>query len=242
MLEIDAEIESVLTALNDFIRSEVRPIEERLGDLLTDPSRTHDASGRYRGEILEARRVIRMRSAEAGYYQMFVPEQMGGGGLGALALYAVWEDLYHRWSMKHWLAFDSVAHWATGPSHLFDGCNDTVRQEILPRLMSGELTMCFAMSEPDAGSDLWAMRTTARRRGDQWVINGVKQWITNGPYADYALVFAVTDPEQLARRAGGICNDLSMIIPGRAVGYEGRCKARSRPTTFAPRFVHGQCN
>jgi acyl-CoA dehydrogenase len=204
MLEIDAEIESVLAALSDFVRSEVLPVEERLGDLLTDPGRTYDASGRYVGDILEARRLIRMRSAQAGYYQMFVPETMGGGGLGALALYAVWEDLYHRWSMKHWLAFDSVAHWATGPSHLFGGCSDLVRQEIFPRLMSGEKTMCFAMSEPEAGSDLWLMQTTARRRGDGWVINGVKQWMTNGPYADYALVFAVTDPEQVARRAGGI--------------------------------------
>jgi acyl-CoA dehydrogenase len=216
MLEIDAEIERVLTALSDFIKSEVLPIEERLGDLLTDPSRTYDASGRYLGEILEARREIRMRSAGAGYYQMFVPETVGGGGLGALALYAVWENLYHRWSMKHWLAFESVAHWATGPSHLFEGCNDLVRQEILPHLMSGEKTMCFAMSEPDAGSDLWLMRTTACRRGDRWIINGVKQWMTNGPYADYALVFAVTDPEQLARRTGGIS---AFLVDATTPGY-----------------------
>lgn len=216
MLDIDAEIESVLTALTDFIRSEVLPIEERLGDLLTDPSRTYDASGRYRREILEARLRIRMRSARAGYYQMFVPEAMGGGGLGTLALYAVWEDLYHRWSMKHWLAFDSVAHWATGPSHLFHGCSDLVRQEILPRLMSGEKTMCFAMSEPEAGSDLWLMQTTARKRADRWVINGVKQWMTNGPYADYALVFAVTDPEQVARRTGGIS---VFIVDAASPGY-----------------------
>lgn len=215
-LGLGAEIESILTSLSDFVRAEVLPIEEDLGDLLTDPSRTYDASGRYRGEILAARRAIRMRSADAGYYQMFAPQTIGGGGLGALALYAVWEDLYHRWGMKHWLAFDSVAHWATGPNHMFDGCNDLVRREILPRLMSGERTMCFAMSEPDAGSDLWLMRTTARMRSDHWVINGVKQWMTNGPYADYALVFAVTDPAQLARRTGGIS---AFLVDAAAPGY-----------------------
>jgi acyl-CoA dehydrogenase len=216
MLELDPEIGSVLVALSDFVRAEVLPMEEKLDDLLSDPSRTYDVTGRYRDEILDARRSIRVRSAEAGFYQMFVPRAIGGGGLGALALYAVWEDLYHRWGMKHWLAFDSVAHWATGPSHLFERCSDAVREDVFPRLMSGQKTLCFAMSEPDAGSDLWQMRTTARRRGDRWVINGVKQWMTNGPYADYAVVFAVTDAEQLARRAGGLS---AFLVDATAPGY-----------------------
>jgi acyl-CoA dehydrogenase len=216
MLELDPEIGSVLDALRDFVRAEVLPIEEKLGDLLTDPARTYDATGLYRAEILQARRAIRMRSAEAGYYQMFVPEAIGGGGLGALALYSVWEDLYHQWSMKHWLAFDTVAHWATGPSHLFEQCSAVVRESVFPLLMSGEKTICFAMSEPDAGSDIWQMRTTARRAGDRWVLNGTKQWMTNGPYADYAIVFAVTDPGLLARRAGGIS---AFLVAADAPGY-----------------------
>lgn len=203
-LELGEEIDSVLDALRDFVRSEVLPLEIKLADLLADPRRTYDATGRYCAEILDARRTIRTRSAEAGFFQMFVPENIGGGGLGALALYAVWEDLYHQWSMKHWLAFDSVAHWATGPSHLFEQSSQAVRDTVFPLLMSGEKTLCFAMSEPDAGSDLWQMRTSARRKGDGWIINGVKQWMTNGPYADYAIVFAVTDPDLFARHAGGI--------------------------------------
>ncbi|MDT4933646.1 MAG: hypothetical protein QOK11_1538 [Pseudonocardiales bacterium] len=215
-LELGSDIDSVLDALRDFVRTEVLPIEEKLGDLLTDPSRTYDSTGRYRPEILEARRAIRMRSAEAGYLQMFVPESIGGGGLGALAHYAVWEDLYHRWSMKHWLAFESVSHWATGPSHLFEHSSPRVREEIFAPLMSGEKTMCFAMSEPDAGSDLWQMRTTAHCEDDHWIINGIKQWMTNGPYADYAIVFAVTDHEQLARRRGGIS---AFVVDTTSPGY-----------------------
>jgi acyl-CoA dehydrogenase len=204
MLELGSEIDSVLDALRDFVRSEVLPIEEKLGDVLADDRKIFDETGRYRTEILDARREIRTRSATAGYLQMFVPEELGGGGLGALAHYAVWEDLYHHWSMKHWLAFDSVSHGATGPSHLFAEASAAVQAEVLPLLMSGERTICFAMSEPDAGSDLWQMRTTARREGDEWVINGVKQWMTNGPYADYAIVFAVTDQDAFAKHAGGI--------------------------------------
>jgi acyl-CoA dehydrogenase len=216
MLELDPEIGSVLDALSDFVRAEVLPAEEKLGELLTDPSRTYDATGRYRAEILQTRRTIRMRSAQAGYYQMFVPEAIGGGGLGALALYSVWENLYHQWSMKHWLAFDTVAHWATGPSHLFEQSSAAVREHVFPLLLSGEKTICFAMSEPDAGSDVWQMRTTARRVGDRWVINGIKQWMTNGPYCDYAVVFAVTDPERLARRSGGIS---AFLVAADAPGY-----------------------
>lgn len=216
MLELGSDIDSILDALRDFVRTEVLPIEEKLADLLDDPIHTFDADGRYRPEVLEARQAIRTRAAEAGYYQMFVPESLGGGGLGALALYAVWEDLYHRWSMKHWLAFDSVSHWATGPSHLFEKASDQVKREVFPALMSGEKTVCFAMSEPDAGSDIWNLRTTAKRVGDRWVINGTKQWMTNGPYADYAIVFAVTDPERLSRRKGGIS---AFLVDTTAPGY-----------------------
>ena len=64
--------------------------------------------------------------------------------------------------------------------------------------------MCFGLSEPDAGSDIFNMKTRAIREGDEWVITGTKQWITNGPYADYAMIFAITDPDLFAQRKGGI--------------------------------------
>jgi acyl-CoA dehydrogenase len=217
VLELGAEIDSVLDGLRRFVAAEVTPFETALCDVLADPRRTYDPDGRYCAEVQHARREIRMRSARAGFYQMFVPDSLGGGGLGALALYAVWEDLYHRSGMRHWLAFDAVAHWATGPSHLFAGATDYLAGEILPTLMAGERTICFAMSEPDAGSDLWRMRTTAQRRGGGWVINGIKQWITNGPYADYAIVLAVTDGERAARRAGGIS---AFVVDATTPGYQ----------------------
>jgi acyl-CoA dehydrogenase len=69
---------------------------------------------------------------------------------------------------------------------------------------SGETLLCFGLSEPDAGSDVWNMKTKAVKDGEYWVINGTKQWITNAPYADYAIIFAVTNPELAATRKGGI--------------------------------------
>ena len=67
------------------------------------------------------------------------------------------------------------------------------KQEWLPRMAAGEAIGCFGLTEPDAGSDPGSMRTTARRDGDDWVLNGTKMWITNGSLADVAVVWARTD-------------------------------------------------
>jgi glutaryl-CoA dehydrogenase len=69
------------------------------------------------------------------------------------------------------------------------------KQEWLPRMAAGEAIGCFGLTEPDAGSDPGSMRTTAKRDGDDWVLNGTKMWITNGSLADVAVVWARTDDE-----------------------------------------------
>src|SRR3954465_2460122 len=68
-----------------------------------------------------------------------------------------------------------------------------LEERLLPRCASGEWTPAFALSEPDAGSDPGGMRTTAVQDGDEWVINGSKNWITKSGAADFYVVFAVTD-------------------------------------------------
>ena len=73
--------------------------------------------------------------------------------------------------------------------------SDELKDRILPRCATGEWSPAFALSEPEAGSDPAAMRTTAVRDGDEWVINGTKNWITNASIADFYVVFAVTDRE-----------------------------------------------
>jgi acyl-CoA dehydrogenase len=74
----------------------------------------------------------------------------------------------------------------------------------MPKLVSGEIHGCFGLTEPDAGSDSFMMRTSALRDGDHWVINGSKQWTSWSPTAKFITVFAVTNKEQLAARKGGI--------------------------------------
>jgi acyl-CoA dehydrogenase len=104
----------------------------------------------------------------------------------------------------YWAMFspESIS-FVDGPSHMFTLASEAIRTDVVPSLLAGEKTICFALTEPDAGSDLWNLKTKARKEGDEWVINGTKQWITNSPYADYAAVFAVTNEEMLAQHKGG---------------------------------------
>ena len=86
-----------------------------------------------------------------------------------------------------------VQELGTLPIQLFG--SDELKERLLPRCATGEWSPAFALSEPEAGSDPAAMRTTAVRDGDSWVINGAKNWITNASIADFYVVFAVTDRE-----------------------------------------------
>ena len=86
-----------------------------------------------------------------------------------------------------------VQELGTLPIQLFG--SDELKERLLPKCASGEWSPAFALSEPEAGSDPAAMRTTAVKDGDEWVINGSKNWITNSTIADFYVVFAVTDRE-----------------------------------------------
>jgi acyl-CoA dehydrogenase len=103
-----------------------------------------------------------------------------------------------------------------GLSPLLRFLDPGLRERFLPGLASGDKTLCFALSEPDAGSDVFAMMTQAVRDGDDWVITGTKQWITNGPYADHVMVFAVTDPQLAGQRRGGITG---FLVDTAAAGF-----------------------
>lgn len=198
------EFDEILAGFGAFLDDEVGSRHRAHESLLNDPHHLYDADGRIVDAALDLVREVREASARAGYYTMLVPEHLGGAGLGFEALLRSWEFTY-RWSGAHrWLGYHTLLHWARGPSHVLTHATDELRADVLAELVAGTTSMCFAMSEPDAGSDAWRMRTSAERTADGYVINGTKQWITNGPYADHVLVFAVTDPEQTRQRTGGV--------------------------------------
>ena len=194
----------LIDGLLQFLRAEVDPLEASLGETASDPHQRYDETGRYRPALLDAVRTVRTRSAAAGYYGAFVPEAVGGGGLDFVTYFLAWEALYHRAGPGRPLPIWALAHWATGPNTIHRHLDPAVRAQYLPSLLAGETSSCFALSEPDAGSDAWAIRTRAVRDGDNWRISGTKQWITNSPYADVGIVFTVTDPARSAKREGGV--------------------------------------
>ncbi|WP_031464506.1 acyl-CoA dehydrogenase family protein [Sciscionella sediminilitoris] len=117
-------------------------------------------------------------------------EGYGCAGLSALAygiacreLEAVDSGLRSYVSVQGSLAMFAIHHWGT----------EEHRTEWLPRMAAGEALGCFGLTEPDSGSDPGSMRTTARREGSDWVLNGTKMWITNGTLADVAVVWANTE-------------------------------------------------
>jgi acyl-CoA dehydrogenase len=212
------EIDSVLEGLSDFVRSVVVPLENANAELLDNPRTCYDERGAKSPEVRALLKEVRTRAAEAGFYSMFVPESAGGAGCGRELLYRSWEHLYATCGPARPLPYVTVAHWSYGPSALCAHLSPELASGMLDDLMSGRITTCFGMSEPDAGSDAWAMRTTAKDTDSGWVISGVKQWITNAPTADWVFVFAVTDEELRRQRRGGVsCFLIPIDTPGVAV-------------------------
>jgi alkylation response protein AidB-like acyl-CoA dehydrogenase len=122
-------------------------------------------------------------------------EEHGGTGTGTLMLQVAVEELAKASAACALILM--VQELGTLPIARFG--SPELKQRFLPRCATGELSPAFCLSEPDAGSDPAAMRTSAVLAGDEWVINGTKNWITNAGVADFYVVFAVTDRE--ARRS-----------------------------------------
>jgi alkylation response protein AidB-like acyl-CoA dehydrogenase len=128
-----------------------------------------------------------------GVFGMPIPQEFGGLGLGLSALLAVMEGLGYA-TRDQGLLFSINAHLWTNSIPILIYGTDEQRQRYLPRLCSGALVGANGASEPDAGSDVFSMRTTARRDGDEYVLTGTKTFVTNAPVADLAVVYATIDP------------------------------------------------
>jgi isovaleryl-CoA dehydrogenase len=136
------------------------------------------------------------RLGELGLLGITVSEEHGGAGLGYLAHCVVVEEL-SRASASVGLSYG--AHSNLCVNQIFRNGSQAQRRRYLPRLISGEHLGALAMSETGAGSDVVGMKLRAERRGDHYVLNGEKMWITNGPEADVLVVYAKTDPQAGSR-------------------------------------------
>lgn len=214
--EYPDDIVTMVDALGGFIRAEILPRHERHAELLADSRRKYLPDGRFSPEVWDIIGEVRKASVDAGFYAMSVPEEIGGGGMGLLAYFAAWEYVSRTCGPRDWLSYYIISHWAKGPSPVLARATPEARETIVPAIMSGDKTMCFALSEPEAGSDAAAIRTRARPDGDGWRLSGGKIWTSNSLHADYAIVFAVTDPEAAEARRGGIS---AFLVPTDAPGF-----------------------
>ena len=195
---IPPELQSLRQSFATFLEREVRPVNDRFAESFR--------VGEFTDEMREAARSIKQRSCQEGFYAAYLPEEVGGWGLSNLGMTLLVEDAAHS-GMR-------MAIFALGPPNpeaptpLLLELPDDLRDVYLKPLMTGDKTMCFALTEPEAGSDAQAIKTRAVRDGDSWVLNGTKHYITNGDRADFAIVFAVTDAEKRAH--GGIT---AFVVP-----------------------------
>src|SRR5690348_16569970 len=169
---------------------------------------------------------IRRLFAEQDLLGLPFDEEHGGTGTGTLMLNVAVEEIAKACASTALILM--IQELGTLPIKLFG--TDELKQRFLPRCASGEWTPAFALSEPDAGSDPGGMLTRADPDGDDWVITGTKNWITNLGVADFYVVFTVTDPD------AGHSHGISAFVveadrPGFSVGkLEHKLGIRGSPT------------
>ena len=217
------ETKLILDSLDEFIEQEVEPVEQGLGETWTNPRLRHEDDGLLVPEVQEAIQTVRKRSADAGFYAMNLPEDAGGEDVSNVTWYRA-----KRHVASHGTGLtEFVLAGPEGPKPLLLQAEGEQVAEFLKPTVRGEKSTAFAQTEPGVGSDSPSMSTSAEKDGDEWVLNGRKQWITNGPYADFVQVFARTTPQEDAGRYGGIscfiveADEFEIGSLNNAVGMEG---------------------
>ena len=192
--ELTAEQASLRDRVRAFVDGEVRPV-------------AHDweRAGRYPTEIVEGMKAM-------GLFGITVPRRYGGLEIDMVSLTLVFEEISRGWMGvagiigSHSLSCWMIARYGT----------EEQRGRWLPGFASGERRTGIALTEPQAGSDLQGIRTTARRDGDEYVVNGAKMWIGNARHADPLPVLVKTDPEAEPRHRGMSV----LMVPAGTPGYE----------------------
>jgi alkylation response protein AidB-like acyl-CoA dehydrogenase len=193
---LDDEQREIRDWVRTFVRREIMPLEpevlrrERRGE----PGLTADEH-----------RELRLKAKEAGFWGVLTPQEYGGMGLPAVMAALVEAELGR--------SFVPFRFGGNADNILFHANAEQQQRYLLPTI-AGERISCFAITEPGAGSDAKNIRTSARKDGADWVINGEKTFITGGNEADFAMVFAVTDRER------GAADGVTCFLVDRDMGWK----------------------
>jgi len=176
-IKISHENELLLKTLREFMDSEIYPHEEEVDRL---------------GEVPEELgQQIQQRAIDAGLFAANLPEHVGGGGLDKTAM-ALMEREYGKTT-------HALHSWIARPTEILLACTgDQIDNYLLP-CVSGEKRELFALTEPEAGSDVMSMKSNARRDGNDWILNGSKHFISGPCLPDFAIVFAATGVDDTPR-------------------------------------------
>ena len=179
------------------------------------------------------RETIQRKAKDAGFWLLDVPENLGGQGQGLLGMSVFWHEISRT------TAVPARDHSLFGPvpGPILLSLKGAQKQRYLDPVLAGEKAACFAQTEPDAGADPASMRTRAERTGSDYLINGVKRFITNADKADFAQLMAVTDPAKGAR--GGIsCFLVDMNTPGVRISAKHQTMMGDAPCEIVFDNVH----
>lgn len=193
---LPTELKMLKRTVREFVDRELIPLEQQY---------------RPEGEEMPENllKPLQEKAKALGLWLLDVPQEYGGAGLGLLARCVIAEEV----SRTVVIPFRGNEVFGPEVRPVLFHCNEEQKERFLYPVIRGEKKVCFAQTEPDAGSDPAGMRTRAVRDGDYFVLNGTKRFITGAGTADYAQVMAVTDPEKRAR--GGItCFIVDMKSPG----------------------------
>jgi alkylation response protein AidB-like acyl-CoA dehydrogenase len=172
-----------LTDEQEHLRREIRDFAHR--EILPNVMKWDEAS--------EFPTDVVKQLGQMGLMGMIFPIEYGGAGLGYVDYMTAIEELS---AVDGSVGIIVAAHNSLCSNHIFLAGNEEQRRKFIPRLASGEWLGAWGLTEPNSGSDAAGAKTTAVRKGDKWVLNGNKTFITNGHYADVAVVIAVTDKTQ----------------------------------------------
>lgn len=156
----------------DFTNAEIRPLAASID----------------RNEEIPA--ALLKKIADVGLMGTAIPEEYGGGGFGKVGFCIAQEEVARVCGST---AATIGAHQSIGAQAILLGGSEELKKKYLPRIASGEMIAAFALTEADAGSDSFNLSTRAEKKGDTWILNGEKVWITNGAIADVFSVFARTE-------------------------------------------------
>lgn len=185
------EHQMIVKGLRSFIEKDVLPLDEENKKYLEDERARLNEDGSLVPEFKRVIQQVRRSSAKLGYYAMHMPAEIGGGAINRVGIALAYKEVFRYGPGLNVFTLSG----AEGPSPMLLQLSQPQQEKFLKPLIRGEISTCFGLTEPEAGSDIKNLKTKAERKGDSYVLNGMKTFISNAADADFAQVFAVTDPK-----------------------------------------------